>query len=497
MGRVSLLLLVLCLLLSSCTGLSPFTDDLLKPPRLTAEQKEIEDALLSSVNTGDLTFKYPKSGEHRSAFIFQDIDGDGLEEALVFYVTPASDSTFLSVLDRLPDGRWQSPNAIAGAAKNVEFISFAYLTDESRCDILVGWSDPLGQQKLLNVYSYLDGRLESRFEDGAQSYETYLAANLDEDPLSELILISRDQTDRVQSHWLYLYSYSDYSLQMMHETPLSDYMMDCKGITTGKISQTDPRAGIFIDEITEEGMLVTEVFVVGRAGTDKAEMPPTNPVSEKRLAGVIWEGMASPADISPQASALTQTDPDEAPVDAPTLYDLTRRPDKTDICSDINGDGVIEIPTGRLMPGYENYDLSEQFFLTQYKRLQDNAFVEVYSAAINRDGGYQVKFPSAWVDHVTIVNEMENNEWRFIEYNSQLLNNPLEDWSSELMRIRVVSHKDYQDRSIENYTVLAVRGAFTYYGYIPETATGTLSITMDQLKTNIFSLIERKGVFES
>lgn len=500
MSRAICLLLALCFLLTSCTGVNPFNEeDLLKPPRLTAEQKEIEDALLSSVNSGDLTFKYPKSGEHRSAFIFRDIDGDGQEEALVFYVTNASDSTFLSVLDRMPDGSWQSPNAIAGAEENVEFISFANLTDESRCDILVGWSDPTGQTKRLNVYSFLDNRLESRFEDGAQSYDTYLAANLDSEPLTELALLSRDQRDRVPSQWLHLFAYDGSVLKMMNDIRLSSYMTGCRGITSGKLSQTDARAGIFIDEITEDGTLATEVFVVGQPDGEKSAAPEkSSSYGNKRLETIIWEGMTAPADLTPEeSSALSQPAEDEAPVDAPTLYDLTRRPDNTDVCNDVNGDGIIEIPTGRVMPGYESYDASEQFYLTQYKRLQGNALVDVFSAAINRDGGYQIKFPAAWVDHVTIVNQMENNEWRFIEYNSQLQNNPLEDWSSELMRIRVVSHKDYQDKSIENYTVLAVRGAFTYYGYIPETAAGTLSITMDQLKNEIFSLIERKGVFES
>lgn len=501
---ICLAMAALCFLLTSCTGISPFNEEqLLKPPRLTAEQKEIEDALLSSVNSSDLTFKYPKSGEHRSAFIFQDIDGDGQEEALVFYVTGASDSTFLSVLDRLPDGRWQSPYAIAGPEENVEFIAFANLTDMERCDILVGWSDPTGQQKRLNVYSFLENRLTSRFKDGTpQSYETYLTANLDTDPLTELVLLSRDMSDRVQSQLIYLFAYKDGALTMTNEKRLTAYMTDCRGITAGRLSLTDSRVGVFIDEATEEGTLVTEVFVCDQAGDEKLESG-TNPPdrryspSDKILTPVIWEGMVTPADLTPQeASALIPVE-DEAPVDAPTLYDLTRRPENTDVCNDVNSDGIIEIPTGRVMPGYETYDTSEQFYLTQYKRIQDNALVEVFSAAINREGGYQIKFPPSWVDRVTIVNQMENSEWRFIEYNSQLENDPLEDWSSELMRIRVVSHKDYQDKSIENYTVLAVRGAFTYYAYIPETAAGTLSITMEQLKTEIFSLIERKGVFAS
>lgn len=469
---------------SGCAGINPFQEEqLLRPPRLTAEQKEIEDALLRSVNSSELTFKYPKSGEHRSAFIFQDIDADGQEEALVFYVTPASDSTFLSVLDRMPDGRWQSPTAIAGAEENVDFISFANLTDTSRCDILVGWSDPTGQQKRLNVYSFLDNRLQSRFSDGAQSYKNYLVANLDVEPLSDLVLLSRDSSDTLQ---IGLYAHDGVSVKMMDSLPLSEYMVECAGMTAGRLSRTDSRIGIFIDEMVDDGQLVTEVFLCESVAATAVR------AAEKHLKTVIWENM-----VAPVKETTVQPDPPDGEgvsVDSQTLYDLTRRSGKTDICGDVDGDGVIEIPTGKVMPGYEEYDDAERFYLTQYKRLLGNTLEDVFSVAINWESGYQVKFPTEWVDQVTVVNQLENNEWRFISYNSQLQNNPLEDWSSELMRIRVVSQKDYQDRSLENYNVLALRGSFTYYGYIPETANGTLGITATELKQEMFSLMERKGV---
>ncbi len=490
MTRVFCMLLVLCVLLSSCTGAAPFqNEELLRPPRLTEEQREIENALIASVNSENLTFKYPKSGEHRSAFIFQDIDGDSQDEALVFYMTNASDSTFLSVLDRMPDGKWYSPYAIGGPEGNVEFVEFAPMTDPSSYDILVGWSDVSGQQKRLAIYSYLNGRLENRLKDGPQSYETYLAADLDGDQLSELALISIDRDDR--SHWLHLFAYNGFTVDVYaNDVALSDYMMGCAGIISGRISQTDPRIGIFIDEILED-TLVTEVFVCERpSGEDNRRS------AGKFLRNIIWEDMSDLSE-DPPADGAGSLEDDSGEINAFTLYELTRRSGNTDICRDLNGDGIIEIPTGRLMPGYEDYDAADQIYLTQYKHLQNNALGNVYSAAINWNSGYQVEFPPSWVDHVTVVNQPENNEWRFIEYNSQLQNNPLEDWSSELMRIRVVSHKDYQDRSIENYTVLAVRGAFTYYAYIPETASGSLSITMEQLKDKMFSLTERKGVFET
>lgn len=92
--------LAACLTFTSCTGFTKVTEDLMKPPRLTAEQKEIDDALHAAVIESDISFKYPKSGDYRSAFVFHDIDGDGEEEAIVFYAVDSSQYTRVSLMDR-------------------------------------------------------------------------------------------------------------------------------------------------------------------------------------------------------------------------------------------------------------------------------------------------------------------------------------------------------------------------------------------------------------
>lgn len=469
-----LLLALLCCMLSACASFGRSAEDLLRPPRLTEEQKEIEDVLLGSTISSDIILKYPKSGEYRSAFIFQDIDADGEEEALVFYAAASNEYARLSILDK-NGNEWEPAYEIGGPQSNVEFIAFEHLTDNKRLDIVVGWSDPSSRKMELGVYSYIDRKLVKRFSK-TQLYDTYLIADLDGCGLSEIVLFTRDAATTAQSSWIHLFYYDGSHIRISNEYPLSDSISRYAGVTAGRISPTDSRIGIFIDELRVGRILSTEVYVV----------------ENKRLQPIIHASMVTPADLSPwdeeELEARAQEDSEEAPVDAPTLYELTRRSDTTALCADVNGDGIIEIPTGELMPAYETQDSSEWLYLTQYNRLQGNALVEVFSAAVNRAAGYQLKFPASWVGKVTISNQPENNEWRFIEYNEEL-KNPLENLSGELVRIRVVSRKDYQDKSIEHYTVLGTRGAFTYYGYIPVTGNSPLRITMEQLKSELFSLL--------
>ena len=77
---------ILPTLLPAVLGCTPAAtvDSLLKPPSLSEEQQQIYLALQDAVGSG-ITLQYPRAGANLSAFTVVDLDGDGEDEALVFY----------------------------------------------------------------------------------------------------------------------------------------------------------------------------------------------------------------------------------------------------------------------------------------------------------------------------------------------------------------------------------------------------------------------------
>ncbi|MEG1850308.1 MAG: hypothetical protein RR197_07085, partial [Oscillospiraceae bacterium] len=70
-----IVVLLACLLLGGCSvPLGMGMDDLLSPPRLTAEQSAIYDALERAIGTNAFKFKYPRRGAFLSACILRDLD---------------------------------------------------------------------------------------------------------------------------------------------------------------------------------------------------------------------------------------------------------------------------------------------------------------------------------------------------------------------------------------------------------------------------------------
>lgn len=453
-----LLLMIITLLCSSCTGFSPITEDLMQPPKLTAEQKALDDALRESV-TQDFTLKYPKSGEFRSAYVYYNLDDDEEEEALAFYSIGLSSTARVALLDR-KDGVWHAVNALSGASQEVEFVAFAHISNRDKKDVIIGWSSEEESEKQLELYSCTNGKLERMlFRDSAGKtdfnyYDSYLVNDMDSDGLDDIYLFSRDERNRLESSWIKQLAYDESSniVRLYSEHSLSDSISKFVGVTAGRINER--RRGIFIDELLFGDELATEVFTLDSDGL---------------LTPVISFGARGDEDIS-------------------ALYEMTLRDVSSDdkdvskeaVCTDINGDSIIEIPSARLLPGYKRQKDREALYLTEYMQLKNDTLERVQAMVINRAGGYRVDFPEEWIDQVTVFAQPETSEWRFIKYNASL-EDPFSDLSGELLRIRVVSKKGYQDKNLEKYTELDTRGMFTYYAYIPENVNSNLSISAFQL----------------
>lgn len=151
------------------------------PAPADSEQRAINDALDDAALTQNYSLKYPKSGDHRSAFVFHDIDGDGEEEAIVFY-EPSIDNTARIVLLDRQDGVWRSLCDLPGAGQDVEFVAFANITAKDASDVVVGWSGSDREEKQLRVYRYspADRVLVNALAEGVSpGYTTYLIDDLD------------------------------------------------------------------------------------------------------------------------------------------------------------------------------------------------------------------------------------------------------------------------------------------------------------------------------
>lgn len=433
---------------TSCSSLTINVEELIEPPVLSKEQAEITEALKKSLNTDELKLKYPRYGENRSSIIFEDLDGDEDDEVIVFYEEELDSSATIriNIMDKIRE-KWHSVYDVPGVGKEVSFVSFANISNKNKKDIIIGWKDfDKGKKKNLNIYTYGDNTLKS-----------LLSMRYD-----EIIIVPSDEKENMSVAVVFSYGSSDPTAKLIKGikrdkvgvVDLSKLNSDTEKIE--KVSYGKSAVGenqIYVDSLLEDGTYVTEVMTY----------------SGKSLTNLMADQEYNPKDI---------------------LFD-TERSERV-ISEDINGDGIIDIPSQKIMPGYEKYTYNDEdeeqqeiAYLTSYYDMKNNSLYPVESAFINRIEGYKVIFPEKWLNNRVTVKKQPNSG----EYYFSVFNENLEKSQSVLLKIHVYAKDDYKDLfELQQFKLIGTRGNFEYYGYIPDKSESELKITYEELE-NMFKFI--------
>lgn len=425
------------LLLSACNGVQLGVNELLEPPRLTKQQSAIYDAVELAVGTNAFKLRYPRRGENLSACVLDDLDKDGRDEAIVFYELTVNGltSSWMSILAE-NDGVWKSRYQLPGEGGEIDFVSFAPIENTERDNIIVGWTIAGKDNLLCKVYSYTEESAETRYEG---SYNEILIDDVDANGLSEMILCTKNLT---KSAVMSLIKYRSGRIVRTSEVEMPTAMTDYAKLSYGKL--TTGLNAVFADIYLGSDEMTTRIAVV--------------------------------EDQKSMIEALSSEDLG--------IYESFDRATPTLTCADVNGDGLIDIPVSLLLPGYSTTHEREAVYLTEYMSILEGELQCVQRSVVNFAAGYQLKLPDGWKNTVTVRRQSDTGEWRFV-----LFDKSLEQSDVELLRIRVVSPSDYQDKfETTQYKVVGTKGVNSYQIYIPDETYPGYSITYEQAQS-LFSLL--------
>lgn len=375
------------------TGCLSSTDSLLSAPMLSEEQEEIYAALTDAAGTA-ISLVYPRDGAYRTAVVFADLDGDGLEEAAVFYerVDSPEAAVRVNILDREQtegEYRWRSVYDHAGAGGTVEEVFFTNLGGSGRVRMAVGYGLISPMEKAFRVYSYEGGVLDAEYSD---TYYKMLRTDLDRDGGEDIVLISCNTENRRAC--VSLVTDRGEGAEADGSVELSESTVDLPRVQGGFIGTDTP--AVFIDGLLGSGNLATEiVYCVGGQ-------------------------LRNPAGVS--GSDITE---------------LTTRSQRV-YCRDADGDGIIEIPSREPFPGYR--DSGEAQYITNWNAFENYTVVKKFSSLTEQSAGYVFMIPVRWEGQVTVKNDSLTGEKVFCKYNTSLSESRL-----ELMRITaaVPSEEEY------------------------------------------------------
>lgn len=389
-------------------------DNLMTPPKLSVEQEQIYNALTGAAGTS-ISLKYPKSGKYLSAFIVEDIDGDGGNEAIVFYektsLAMEENTLRINILDQ-SDGKWRSICDTPAEGAEIEKVMISKLGTNERVNLIIGSSLINRSEKnaAIYTYDYDEGTIERTFSEACSFIDV---TDLDNDGQNEFLLLAGSATGSPAV--AEAYKLDDKGIYHKYSRELSGSFTEFDSLNYGNIG--GDRRGLYIDAVSGTGFIQTDIVYMDKTGLVKVFETPEESLSTVRPAG------------------------------CPSF--------------DIDGDGFLEIPVQVISPGYESVPEGEQMKLTRWMRIkEDNSLEQKYLSYYSVNDGYIFVFPDKWQGNVTVGKDLVNDEIVFRSYIKG-------KEGRELMRIYCAEDEpSLQDRLSNGYMLMHTKGKSTYLAYI-------------------------------
>lgn len=402
---------MLAFVFSGCNIFETDAEALMSPPVFTKEQEKLNNALADVIGES-YTLKYPRSGETSSAFVFRDLDGDGTEEAMVFY-SLHDEATRINIL-KYENENWVSVCEAPGFYNEIESVDFCDMENGLRA-IVINWGQEVG------VYSYKNEKLDTLHRSECDGVDI---ADVDGGK-DEIIIYNRTPMGRTIIN--ILHAKGD-SVAVSDDITVHAEYGNIYSKKEGLLYEG--KNAFFIDSMISEGVYLTEIisFDEGFSSFFTADFVESEKEEEQEESGsgvvVVIGGNYGKRGI---------------------FLRNTKVP-----CLDTNRDGIIEMP----VEFREDYaqDSSDEIFFIQYMQFDGNSSEAVWNGVANAEDGYLFSVPESWNEKVTPLFGSSDGCLIFTE----------KETGNVLYEIYSVSKNDYQDK-YEDCVLAAENETTNYY----------------------------------
>ena len=347
------LIAIFLLLAFALTGCYAFgADDLYALPQRSRVYRELQTAVE--------TASAPLSGANRQAVQQADLDGDGVEETLVFCKMEGDRPLKVLILRRAEES-YELACTLEGDGTAFDSVQYSQIDGEPGLEILL--SRRIGEQvqEFLSIYTLTDG---SPVELMSSGYTAYTVLDLDGDQLSDVFVL-RANADGLRAN-AELFRFRDGELRKDAETNLSTGAESVKRILTGQIAEGVP--AVFVASAYDENKLITDVFSL----------------------------------VNDSFENITQNDESGQSSETVRNYYV--------YSTDIDNDGVIELPNTLPLPALEGDAGSEnQYRIVWYNLSPDGTRTDKMSTYHSFAEGWFLYLPETWCQDLCVTKSRTEN----------------------------------------------------------------------------------------
>ena len=347
------LVLVLPLVLTGCMTMAS-VEDLYALPRLPEEYQAL-GKLIDTILTEGAEMTSPTSGTNLQSVQIQDLDGDGVSEAIAFFRSNISERPMKICIFRELNETYEIAAVIEGSGTSIHSISYLDMNGDGIKEILTSWR--VGTQQALTIHG-LEGLSPVLLMSAA--YVRYETADLDGDGGLELVVLRGDEVETGSSMADY-YDWDGASLLLKSGTRLSVTVGELQWMQIGRLESGE-----------------SAVFITGRvAGVEETSRAVTDILihRDSELINIVWSQSTG---ISSQIARYSGIQP-----------------------ADIDGDGAIEVPNTAALPVTESGE--DMWKIYWYDYCADGSAARSVITYHNLIDNWYLLIPEAWDGHFTVV----------------------------------------------------------------------------------------------
>lgn len=244
-----LLALAMAFALTGCAAAN--VEKLYSLPRMSEEYIRLQELIDQRIDAGG-EYAAPMGGSHRQSIQLQDLDGDGVSEAIAFLAD--EDHTPMVCIYRADEhGNYYLFVDILGAGTAVSSVDYADLNGDGAAEILIAWQIG-GDLRLLSVYD-LSG--ETPVEVLSADCSAFLVNDLNGDGREEILDLRLDYGG---TNALVMYVVGDDGVVTASRADLSAGITEVLRARMGWL--TDGTPALYVESRYEDDRLITDVFAV-------------------------------------------------------------------------------------------------------------------------------------------------------------------------------------------------------------------------------------------
>lgn len=324
-------------------------DELYAVPQPSQEYEALQEQLSKVIAAGG-EYAAPLTGELIQSVQLQDLDGDGVREAIAFFRFPGEEKPMKIYIFRQVRDAYELLTVVEGAGTAINCVDYVQLDDSPFQELVVSWqmSSQLGS---LAAYSIgPDGNSELLRTD----YGSYHLADLDSDGQQELVVLRSMTGSGCEA---VLYDRENDFLPDQHAA-LSEGItaLASGGVCDGKLSDGIP--ALFVTSGYRDSGVITDILTY----------------------------------VSPGGTLTNVTCSPETGESGDTIRYNSQLP-----VSDLNGDGILELPQPVPLAEYRVTSTAVNFWLTHWRQFDNTGEGKtVFSTYHNERDGWYLVLPDSW-----------------------------------------------------------------------------------------------------